>query len=392
MSFHQMKSWVAYHEKSSSHAQNHHRHGTMSQLHLQMTSQPHSSSRQNVSSHRNDYRVSSSSSQNRWHSVTNNKGNLVIAKKTTTSKAVSYARAEKKIRLLLTDYNKHLMDKKRDQQNYIDDLTDDIMKVCERYKRGGFNESDNESSTSAIVPRVPELQPKAKSPEKRPSKQTVPVQHNKPSSTITAKSKPKSKPKENKQIEPTKVPTKDTSNKSGKRMPNELMNLISSDGFVSTPPIRGKRTPKQVVRFNELDFESPRKRRRSLDRSAKKIDKKKPAPSNTTNAFKQLTTPYKAMGNASTSGDLLDTRRELPLKDHLIRFIFFIVIAAADQNVQSIYQHKVNFKSTSGKRFISKLFILYSNNSHNLLIFFFFSFIHSFDNSQSHQQHNSNNE
>lgn len=278
---------------SSSHVKIHHRNDVTSHSY----SQSHSSERKSVS--QRDVFHASSSAPNRWHTATNSKGNLVIAKKTIAKepKSADYSKAKKKIRYILTEYKKRIMDKKNTQLDDVDDWTSDIMKVCEKYKRGDY--SAMQSSTKSAKAKE-----EAKKPKQGPAKQKSPAQPStSQSSTITAK--PKSKPNDKKNTE-----AETTAKKFEKRMTNEVMNLYKTYGLVVSQPT-SKRTPKKVERFCDLDFDTPRTRSRTHralhrpDETPKQV-KPKQKKASPANAFKKPVSAFKVIENAPP-GNLLES-------------------------------------------------------------------------------------
>lgn len=49
----------------------------------------------------------------------------------------------------------------------------------------------------------------------------------------------------------------DGAKRDGKKISPEILRLMPSEGFVDQPPRRSKRVPKPIVRFSDMNFESP---------------------------------------------------------------------------------------------------------------------------------------
>lgn len=157
------------------------------------------------------HRWTTSSTINQWHSGTNSKGNLVIAKKAEPSKSAE-KKAEKKIWKIVSDFNGDA------PQSKISETVTDLMKVVKKFNRGEYDDTEQPSISKAPGPlsktQIPRLQlPSVKSSDKVTPKKTNIVE-------------PKNKMQ---------------------RIPRELMQLVSSDGYVEKPPIEEKRTPKRVI-------------------------------------------------------------------------------------------------------------------------------------------------
>lgn len=51
----------------------------------------------------------------------------------------------------------------------------------------------------------------------------------------------------------------DGAKRNGKKISPEILRLMPSEGFVDQPPRRSKRVPKAIVRFSDMNFESPKR-------------------------------------------------------------------------------------------------------------------------------------
>lgn len=199
------------------HQETHRSHSGSSHSRTHSYTQSHTHSQHSTSRH-----VSTSTSVNHWHSQTNSKGHLVIAKKLEPNKSAD-RKIERKIRDILEDFNEDA------SPNQVTRTTDSIMKAVQKYNRGEYNGTD-QPATKAPGPQLPSTQ--------------TPV-----------KSSLKVTPKYTKVVEPKKVADRlagrrNTERPSSQRIHRELMQLTSSDGFVVKPPIESKRTSKRVCQKN----------------------------------------------------------------------------------------------------------------------------------------------
>lgn len=242
--------------------------------------------------HRSEiHHVSGVPSTNQWHSATNTKGNLVIAKNSDLKKSKTPAqiRAEKRIFSLVTDY------KVGASRSEIAELSSNLMKVMEKYKRGDYDESSRRTTTDVASARMQlsKAKPIMKStPKSVFNGQTVndAARMQSLQTKKMSKSTLESTPKNVKTVGPKLVSERidqkvDGAQHDNKKIPKELLRLLNSDGFVVTP-IRDKRPIKTVERFDEMMFEGRLTRLRSKTMSSgvdrpiqKKIVKAKPTPS-----------------------------------------------------------------------------------------------------------------
>lgn len=188
---------------------------------------------------------SSSSKASQWQSQTTPNGKLLIAKKNNSQpnkKEYSSMKLEKTIWRYLTELKEDaaIAD--------IDRFTGKIMKAI---RNCGFVQQSSSSGASGISKSSPSS-----------------GEHKRNDSSKSLSSKLK-KPKKEKSPQAIAVLNRvvDNAKRTGKKVPNELLCLLPSDGYVTPTCTRTKRVPKPVMRFSETQFESISKRRQSTYRS-----------------------------------------------------------------------------------------------------------------------------
>lgn len=218
-----------------------------------------------ISHDKNTQRNASNIRPSQWHSATNNKGNLVIAKKSgqTKSKTTAQIKVEKKIWNLISAFNEYA------RRSEKEEVTSEIMKIAEKYKRGVYDESgSNQTSRSESRAPNPTASNSMKIAEKprhgvydgNRSKQTSRPESRIPSAHVKITLHKENTVKMVAQTSKNNINQPSVEAKrNDRKVPNELLRLLNSDGFVVTP-VRAKRTPKSIERFDDTLYASPQTR------------------------------------------------------------------------------------------------------------------------------------